>query len=142
MPILFSTFIPAKGFFVVAVDETGFFDLYGYNANQTGGWNSFALSNSGDRITLYDNNSVAVDYVAWEGGDGEWSSLSAVNTSIRRKTAIDTDTVSDWEDSATIGDPGFGDYVIIVPELPQTLIGVFILLTGLLTVVGLNYRKK
>ncbi len=133
--------IPAKGYFVAAIDETGFFNLYGYYANQSGGWNSVALGNSGDRITLYDNDSVEVDYVAWEGGDVEWSSLSASWTTIRRTNATDTDTAGDWEDSLTTGDPGTGSYIII-PELPISLASIFFILFGIITFVGLSYRKK
>ena len=134
--------IPAKGYFVAAIDETGFFNLYGYTANQSGGWNSFALSNSGDKITLYDNDSIEVDYVAWEGYNTSWTIESTSFSSIRRINTTDTDTVADWELSGNYGDPGFGEYNIIVPELPQSLISVLIVLTGLITAIGLSHRKN
>ena len=137
--------IPAKGYFVAAIDATGFFNLYGYYANQSGGWNSFALANGGDKITLYDNDSVEVDFVAWEGYNGytDWTITSTGFSSIRRINATDTDTVADWELSGNYGDPGFGTYdVIVVPELPQSLASVFLVLTGIATIVGLSKRKK
>ena len=70
-------------------------------------------------------SSIEVDYVAWEGGDAGWSTLSAYHTTIRRITGVDTDTVADWEDSTTTGDPGSGDYDVVVPEFP--IIGITLL---------------
>jgi len=132
--------IPAKGFFVAAVDETGFFNLYGYNANQSGGWDGVALSNSGDQLMLY-NDTVEVDFVSWENYVEGWT-VGAQDTTIRRISGVDTDTVADWENSLTTGDPGFGDYIVVVPELPQSLASIFLVLTGIATIVGLSKRKK
>ena len=132
--------IPADGFFVVAVDSVGFNALYGYDPDQSGNWGGFALSNSGDMLTLYSDESTEVDFVAWEDEVPGWN-VSAVNTSIRRINATDTDTNADWENSDTIGDPGFGSYVTI-PEfsmLTMTILG----LVGVSAIVAITvFRRK
>lgn len=130
--------IPAKGYLVIAKNAIGFNNIYGFDPDVSG-LNLF-LGNSGDKLTLYNNDSVEVDFVAWEEGEPGWD-VSAVHTTIRRINATDTDTVADWEDSTTIGNPGEGSYIII-PELPNSLASVFVLLISTLTIVGLRFRRK
>ena len=99
------------------------------------------LGNSGDQLILYDDLNVTVDFAYWEGYVAGWD-VAATHTTIRRNTTIDTDTVSDWEDSTTIGDPGSGIYIVIIPEFTTTIIGLVFLSIGILSLVGLSYRKK
>ncbi len=101
--------ILAKGYFVVASDAAAFNTLYGYSPDLSLDWGSFALSNSGDMLTLKDDLSAEVDFVAWENEVPGWS-IIAVDTTIRRTNVVDTNTVDDWENSGTIGDPGDGPY--------------------------------
>ena len=57
-----------------------------------------ALNNDGDEITLYDELSVAVDYVAWESFDPAWPITAASGDSIERiDPSFDTDLVDDWQ---------------------------------------------
>ena len=100
--------IPARGYFVVSANATYFYNLYGYNPDFVGNWGSFALSNSGDELTLYDDLSNEVDFVAWDVTG--WSIATGNGISIQRTNLVDTDTVADWEVTGTTGDPGDGPY--------------------------------
>ena len=126
--------IPAAGYFVVARNSTQFNTLYGKTPDLA--TLNLALGNSGDKLTLYNNEDTAVDFVAWEEEEPGWT-VNATHTTIRRISEVDTDTVSDWEDSGTLGDPGTGIYV---PE--KTPISVFAILMGLVAIVGISYRRK
>ncbi|MHA1516675.1 MAG: lamin tail domain-containing protein, partial [Candidatus Heimdallarchaeaceae archaeon] len=98
--LILSGSIPAKGYFVVAKNTAAFNALYGFDPDLTLDWGSFALSNSGDFLTLYDNQSSEVDFVAWENAVSGWS-VSAIDKTIRRKYVVDTDTGVDWENSGS-----------------------------------------
>lgn len=99
--------IDAHGYMVLARDANAFYNLYGFYPDDSS--LSLALSNSGDVLRLYDSTGTEVDMVAWENYVSGWD-VSAVDTTIHRISAIDTDSVSDWEDSGTLGDPGSGNY--------------------------------
>ncbi|MHA1686729.1 MAG: lamin tail domain-containing protein [Candidatus Heimdallarchaeaceae archaeon] len=99
--------IPAGGYLVLAKDATAFYNLYGFYPDVD--TLSLALSNTGDELRLYDSLGQEVDMVAWENYVAGWD-VSAVDTTIHRISAIDTDSVNDWEDSGTLGDPGTGNY--------------------------------
>ncbi|MHA1910628.1 MAG: lamin tail domain-containing protein [Candidatus Kariarchaeaceae archaeon] len=99
--------IGANDYLVIAADTTGFNALYGFNPDISG--MTLALGNTGDLVTLKDATSTEVDMVAWEGEVIGWT-ISATYTTIRRTTATDTDTVVDWENSGSTGDPGTGVY--------------------------------
>ncbi|MFW9994176.1 MAG: Ig-like domain-containing protein [Candidatus Odinarchaeota archaeon] len=99
--------IIAGGYYTVARYAAGFNNLYGFNPDLSG--MTLYLGNSGDQLTLKDSGGIDVDFVAWESYVAGWS-VSATYTTIHRITAVDTDTVNDWENSGTIGDPGTGDY--------------------------------
>ncbi|MHA1691907.1 MAG: Ig-like domain-containing protein, partial [Candidatus Heimdallarchaeaceae archaeon] len=112
-----SGIIPAEGYFVVAKQAAAFNTLYGFDPNLDG--LTLALGNSGDLLTLYDNESTVVDSVEWEKSG--WA-ISAVDTTIRRISLLDTDTVSDWEASGSLGDPGDGPYdEILLDDTPPTV---------------------
>ncbi len=102
--------IPARGYFVISKNATAFYNLYGYNPDLALAWGSFALSNSGDNLTLYDDLSNEIDFVAWENWKPGWSLFAADGTTILRTSLVDTDTVNDWGNSGTLGDPGDGPY--------------------------------
>jgi len=131
--------IPSGGYLTIARVAAGFNALYTYDPDIEG--LTLYLGNSGDKLTLYDESDVIIDFVAWENYVEGWT-IGAQYTTIRRINSTDTDTVDDWENSLTTGDPGFGDYVLIIPELPQSLASIFLVLTGIATIVGLSYRKK
>ncbi len=131
--------VVSGGYLTVAKLTAGFNALYGYDPDIDG--LDLFFGNSGDQCVLYDADNNTIDLVAWEDYLPGWD-VSAVHTSIRRVNETDTDTVGDWEDSATIGDPGFGTYVVIIPEFTKSTIGIIFLLFGILTFVGLSYRKK
>ena len=116
--------IPAKGYFVVARDTAAFNSLYGFDPDLGGGWGSVALNNNGDFLTLYDNLSSEIDFVAWENAVSGWSVSSSDGTTIRRKYVVDTDTVVDWENSGSLGDPGDGPYDEILTDVTSPLVNI------------------
>ena len=104
-----SVVIPAGGYLVLARDNAGFQSLYGFLPD---GQITLALGNSGDELTLIDNNGVTVDYVAWENYVAGWSA-SAVDASIERmkdasQMPVDTDSGNDWQARNDLGTPGSG----------------------------------
>jgi len=122
-----SKIIPAKGYLVIAKQATGFYALYGFNPDIEG-LNLF-LGNSGDRLVLKDNNGTEVDKVAWEEGLAGWS-ISATHTTIRRKNVVDTDTVDDWENSGSLGDPSDGPYDEMLTDSTPPLVEILSPLSG------------
>jgi hypothetical protein len=99
--------IAAGGFYVIAKSSSAFQALYGFTPDLAG--STLALSNSGDQLTLKNSAGLPIDFVAWENYATGWT-VSAVDTTIRRISATDTDTGSDWENSGTLGDPKAGNY--------------------------------
>lgn len=107
------TSIAAGGYLTVAVNSTGFYNLYGYNANLYGSIPS--LNNTGDTLILKDGSSNVKDFVAWEGGSTGgiptgWGSTTAPNaatgyTIVRSPVTTDTDTYADWTTASNNGNP-------------------------------------
>ncbi len=105
--------IAAGGYYTIAVNTAGFYNLYSYNPNLTGGIPS--LNNSGDALILKDGSSNVKDTVAWEGGAAAgvptgWGSSSAPSAStgstiVRSTVTSDTDTYSDWTTASSNGNP-------------------------------------
>jgi beta-lactamase superfamily II metal-dependent hydrolase len=100
-------------FYTIAVDSTGFNNLYGYDADIYGAIP--ALNNDGDALILKDDHGNVIDAAAWEGGasagvpDG-WGSSSAPSAStgstiVRSDETVDTDTYADWTTASGNGDP-------------------------------------
>ena len=65
------------------------------------------LSNSGDSLSISDNNGNVVDFVSWEGNTAGWDISANQNESIIRKGNLDTGTEADWADHQTPS-PGVG----------------------------------
>ncbi len=103
--LLPSVVIPSGGYFVFARSNTGFQSLY--NKLPDSGAMTLALGNSGDVLRLKNSAGTEVDMVAWENYITGWS-VSAVDSTIYRPTTTDTDSVSDWADSKSLGTPGSG----------------------------------
>ncbi len=133
---ILSGIISGGEYFVVARVTAGFNALYGSNPDIEG--LSLYLGNSGDKLTLRDNANAVVDFVAWEEEEPGWT-VNATHTTIRRISEIDTNTVSDWEDSGSLGDPGAGTYSIIKTSYP---VSAFVLLMGLTSIVILTNKKR
>ena len=105
--------IAAGGYYTIAVNTTGFYNLYGYNPNLTG--SIPALNNDGDALILKDASSNEKDAVAWEGGAAAgvptgWGSTSLPGAStgstiVRSSVTTDTDTYSDWTTASSNGNP-------------------------------------
>jgi beta-lactamase superfamily II metal-dependent hydrolase len=99
-----NTSIAARSYFTVALNSTGFNNLYGRDADLYGTFSS--LNNSGDALILKDSTGTEKDTVAWEGGAAAgvptlWGSTTlptaSTGKSISRTDATtDTDTYSDW----------------------------------------------
>ncbi len=99
-----STSMAARSYFTVAVNSTGFVNLYGYSASLVGAIPS--LNNTGDAIVLKNSSGTVKDAVGWEGGAGAgvptgWGSTTAPNaitgkTIVRSDVTADTNTYADW----------------------------------------------
>jgi len=119
--------IPAKGYFVIARQSAAFNLLYGFDPDLD--VSPLALSNSGDKLTLYNNMSTVVDFVAWENYVSGWS-VSAIDTTIRRTNVVDTDTGVDWENSGFLGNPGDGPYDEILSDVTPPLVNIMSPVSG------------
>ena len=105
--------IAPDSYFTIAIDSTGFYNLYGYDADVYG--SIPALNNDGDTLILKTGSGSVVDAVAWEGGasagipDG-WGSTSLPSaptgsTIVRTDSSVDTDTYADWSTASNNGNP-------------------------------------
>jgi len=105
--------IAPNSYFTIAIDSTGFYSLYGYDADVYGAIP--ALNNDGDALILKTGTGSVVDAVAWEGGatggipEG-WGSTSLPSaptgsTIVRTDSTVDTDTYVDWASAANNGNP-------------------------------------
>jgi beta-lactamase superfamily II metal-dependent hydrolase len=105
--------IASGTYYTLAVDSTGFYNLYGYQADLYAAIP--ALNNDGDTLILKDSYGTVKDAVAWEGGatggipDG-WGSTSLPSAStgytvVRTDSTVDTDTYADWTTAPNNGDP-------------------------------------
>jgi beta-lactamase superfamily II metal-dependent hydrolase len=112
--------IAAYSYYTLARNSTGFYNLYGYDADLYG--LTLALNNDGDTLILEDASSAEQDAVAWEGGASAgtpagWGSTtlpsaSTGSTVVRTDSAVDTDTYADWSTAPNNGNPqtqGGGD---------------------------------
>lgn len=105
--------IAAHSYYTIAINSTGFLNLYGYNADLYGAIPS--LNNDGDALILKDSTGVVKDAVAWEGGASAgvptgWGSttLPAVltaSTIVRTDVTTDSDLYTDWSSLANNGYP-------------------------------------
>ncbi len=84
---------PGK-YLVIARDNNGFFNLYGFNPDIAD--LSLALGNKGDMLTLKDTASQIIDFVAWENYVSGWNIVAKRGQTISRTSIVDTDTVTDW----------------------------------------------
>jgi endonuclease/exonuclease/phosphatase family metal-dependent hydrolase len=113
--------IASGGYFIIARDNTAFKNLYGFTPDISD--SDLALGNSGDLLSLKDASGTEVDMVAWENEVEGWD-ISAVDTTIRRISYTDTDTVDDWENSYTIGDPESSAYVPPPPDDVNPIVSI------------------
>ncbi|MTI88828.1 MAG: PKD domain-containing protein [Balneolaceae bacterium] len=105
--------VAAGSYFTVAANSSGFYALYGFDADQYGSIS--ALNNSGDALILTDGLGTEVDAVAWEGGASAglpsgWGSssdpIASTGESIYRSSvSTDSDSYSDWAVATNNGDP-------------------------------------
>lgn len=96
--------LAAEEYLTVARDATAFYNLYSTSADLTD--LSLSLGNSGDYLYLK-NNGSEIDMLAWENKISGWD-ISASNTSLARTSTEDTDSVSDWGNTNSIGAPKSG----------------------------------
>jgi len=102
-PIPEGTLIAAGEFLVIARDETGFNNLYGFSPDLND--LTLGLNNGGDVLRLK-TGEEEIDMVAWEDFVLGWSLEASQGESIQRYPPNqDTDTVSDWI-SHTTPNPG------------------------------------
>ena len=117
--ITYPATILAHTFFTLARDGTTFQTAYGKLPDKDD--LTLGLNNVGDELTLYDNDSVEIDFVAWEGFVSGWDILADTDYTIKRADVyIDSDMSSDWlsnqpQDPKTQFDgiiPEFSDFII------------------------------
>ncbi len=107
------TVIASGTYYTVAADSTGFYALYGYDADAYGGIPG--LNNSGDALVLKNKSGVQMDAVGYEGGyNGNlptgWGSTTEPSagtgyTIVRTDPTSDTDTYADWSTDGGNGYP-------------------------------------
>ncbi len=107
------TVMRGGSYLTVAMKQSGFTALYGYDADLYGALPY--LNNGGDALILRDAESNEIDAVAWEGGASQgvpegWGSTSnpradTGNTIVRIDTAVDTDSYQDWSYATDGGTP-------------------------------------
>jgi hypothetical protein len=86
--------ISNSDFLIIARNETGFYNLYGFLPDISG--LTLSLNDNGDVLRLK-NGGEEIDMVAWENYVLEWNSIANKNESIQRNPPYqDTDTVNDW----------------------------------------------
>ncbi len=105
--------IAAGAYYTIAINSTGFYNLYGYSPNLVGAIPS--LNNNGDALVLKDSSSTVKDAVGWEGGASAgvptgWGSTSLPSapegsTIVRTYVTTDTDTYADWSTASNNGNP-------------------------------------
>ncbi len=99
------TIIAAGAYIVIARNQNGFFNLYGFNPDISG--LTLSLGNRGDQVILKDNSGQEIDFVAWEGYVAGWDITAPTGSSIERNpSSLDTDTVNDWVVTPNNGNPG------------------------------------
>jgi hypothetical protein len=92
-----TTILPGE-FLVIARNETGFMNLFGFSPDVTG--LTLNLNNDGDILTLR-NGTVEIDMVSWGDYIPGWNLVVSENESIKREPPEqDTDTPSDWMSNA------------------------------------------
>ena len=93
------TYINSNDYLIVTEDISAFYNVYNTSAPVTGsyglGANSFGLSNSGDCVKLYNNDSIIIDSVCYTDvfpwpveADGQGPSLQLLNTNYDNSLAI------------------------------------------------------
>jgi hypothetical protein len=104
--------IQSNSYFVIAKDTTYFSQLYGFEPDLTFSGSISSLVNSGDKLTLYNEEGVNLDEVGWNSYKGlAISGITAFEETIKRKSITDTDNANDFIQTGGFGDPGFGNYV-------------------------------
>jgi hypothetical protein len=105
--------IKAGEFLILTHDSTAFNNYYG-NQTQIAGDFSFALSNGGDEIKLYDFNNILIDSVSYDDAapwplepDGKGKTLSLKNPD------LDNSNAENWSSSLGNGTPGFKNDIFI-----------------------------
>jgi len=89
-----STIAP-ESYFTLARNGDTF--LADYNKTVDVGDLSISLSNSGEQITLKDDNGIEIDFVAWENFVIGWDIVANTGKTIQRVPVnADTDTDSEW----------------------------------------------
>ncbi|MCU0289232.1 MAG: lamin tail domain-containing protein, partial [Acidobacteria bacterium] len=105
--------IAAGAYYTIAINNNGFYNLYGYSPNLVGAIP--ALNNDGEALVLKDSSNTIKDAVGWEGGASAglptgWGSTTLPNaaqgyTIIRTYVGTDTDTYADWSTAPNNGNP-------------------------------------
>lgn len=91
------TVIEPESYLTIARNTAGFHELYNCDPDIVLiPW--VPLSNSGDSLTLYNDDGVEIDFVAWEGGDPNWEDVEADDGKSIQRSPVnqDTDSPSDW----------------------------------------------
>jgi hypothetical protein len=107
--------ISSNGYFVIAVNSTAFSEVFSTIPDMQ--WTDLTLNPIGDTLTLIHGGSN-IDSVSW-GLDAQvlGYTLTTDNETIRRISLYDTDSINDWENSETYGNPWNDPYYSLPLEI-------------------------
>jgi len=116
--------------------------LADYNKTADVGDLSISLGNSGDQITLKDDNGIEIDFVAWENFVSGWDIVANTGKTIQRVPVnADTDTDSEWI-SNSFPPPIVQPEPAPAPIDTTTIVIVGIGVAAAVTGVGYAYGRK
>lgn len=132
--------IAPESYFTLARNEDTF--LADYNKTADIGNLSISLGNSGDQITLKNDNGIEIDFVAWENFASGWDIVANTGKTIQRVPVnADTDTDSEWISNSPKTSKMQSDSAPIPIDVTIIAIGSAVAAT----IVGVGYaygRKK
>ncbi|MFX0061906.1 MAG: lamin tail domain-containing protein [Candidatus Hermodarchaeota archaeon] len=112
----------AGEYLLIVQDITEFQILYpGVIPDLEWGTGNFGMNIAGDTLILKNPSGIVIDSVSWEDWIPGWS-IGAVSTTLRRINLVDTNSVIDWEDTGTLGDPGTSSIYGTTPEASDNLL--------------------
>ncbi len=91
--------IPAKGFYIVAADASGFEAAFGFAPDQDIGGGGPADSNGDDQIQLVDPSAAVLDIYGVPGEDGTGTCHEFEDGRAERKASVTTGNAGTWFDS-------------------------------------------
>ena len=132
--ISYPSTVMAHTFFTLARDGPTFQSAYGKLPDKDD--LTLGLNNAGDELTLYDNNTNQIDFVAWENYVAGWDIVADTGNTIKRTDPnIDTNTSADWSSNQPQNPKTQLD---TIPEFSDIIITT----TGLVTIFLIIKKRR